>query len=65
MPVVVAVRVLWVVKGLGPGGAERLLVAAAGAHDAERFEIECAYVLPWKDHLVAEPRGCRVCAPTA
>ena len=24
-----AVRVLWVAKGLGPGGAERLLVAAA------------------------------------
>lgn len=48
----VAARVLWVVKGLGPGGAERLLIAAAGAHDPERFEIECAYVLPWKDHLV-------------
>ena len=47
-------RVLWVVKGLGPGGAERLLVAAAGAHDQERFDIECAYVLPWKDHLVGE-----------
>ena len=48
------VRVLWVVKGLGPGGAERLLVAAANAHDGERFQIECAYVLPWKDHLVGE-----------
>ncbi|MEX2625717.1 MAG: GNAT family N-acetyltransferase [Ilumatobacteraceae bacterium] len=48
------VRVLWVVKGLGPGGAERLLAAAARAHDGERFEIECAYVLPWKDHLVGE-----------
>lgn len=48
------VRVLWVLKGLGPGGAERLLIAAANAHDQDRFEIECAYVLPWKDHLVAE-----------
>jgi glycosyltransferase involved in cell wall biosynthesis/GNAT superfamily N-acetyltransferase len=47
------VRVLWVVKGLGPGGAERLLVAAANAHDRAAFDIECAYVLPWKDHLVA------------
>lgn len=47
-------RVLWVVKGLGPGGAERLLVAAAGAHDLNRFQVECAYVLPWKDHLVGE-----------
>ncbi len=48
-----ATRVLWVIKGLGPGGAERLLVAAAHAHDRERFTIECAFVLPWKDHLTA------------
>ncbi len=48
------VRVLWIVKGLGPGGAERLLCAAARAHDPKSFQIECAYVLPWKDHLVAE-----------
>src|SRR6056297_60892 len=48
------VRVLWVVKGLGPGGAERLLVAAAGAHGRDRFDVECAYVLPWKDHLVGD-----------
>lgn len=46
-----AVRVLWVVKGLGPGGAETLLAAAAEAHDRSRFEVECAYVLPHKDHL--------------
>ncbi|WP_148288480.1 GNAT family N-acetyltransferase [Ilumatobacter nonamiensis] len=46
-----ATRVLWVVKGLGPGGAETLLEAAARAHDSD-FEIECAFVLPWKDHLV-------------
>ncbi|HEY4331855.1 MAG TPA: glycosyltransferase, partial [Ilumatobacteraceae bacterium] len=43
-------RVLWVVKGLGPGGAETLLAAAARLHDPE-LTIECAYVLPWKDHL--------------
>ena len=47
-------RVLWLVKGLGPGGAERLLVAAAGAHDRAAFEFEVVYLLPWKDHLVAE-----------
>jgi L-malate glycosyltransferase len=47
----VPVRVLWVVKGLGPGGAERLLCAAAHAHDRDRFHIECAFVLPYKDHL--------------
>ena len=43
-------RVLWVSKGLGPGGAETLLAAAAAVHSSE-YEIECAYVLPWKDHL--------------
>jgi glycosyltransferase involved in cell wall biosynthesis len=47
-------RVLWTIKGLGPGGAERLLVAAAAAHDRDRYAIEVAYLLPWKDHLVAE-----------
>ncbi len=47
-------RVLWCTKGLGPGGAERLLVSAARCHDRERFEVEVAYVLPWKDHLVEE-----------
>jgi glycosyltransferase involved in cell wall biosynthesis len=46
--------VCWLVKGLGPGGAERLLVAAAGAHDRDAFDIEVAYLLPWKDHLVGE-----------
>ncbi len=47
-------RVLWVIKGLGPGGAERLLCAAARAHDQQHFHIECAYVTPWKDHLAEE-----------
>lgn len=48
------VRVLWVVKGLGPGGAEHLLAASARCHDRERFHIECAYVLPYKDHLTGD-----------
>ncbi len=43
-------RVLWVTKGLGPGGAERLLVAGATCR-APDVDAECAYVLPWKDHL--------------
>ena len=47
-------EVLWLVKGLGPGGAERLLVAAAGAHDRDRFDLACAYLLPWKQQLVPE-----------
>lgn len=47
-------RILWLVKGLGPGGAERLLVAAAGAHTAADLEISCAYLLPWKRQLVGD-----------
>ncbi len=47
-----AVRVLWVIKGLGPGGAEHLLAETAGTIDRARAEVTCAYVLPWKDHLV-------------
>ena len=49
-------RVLWLIKGLGPGGAERLLVASASSIDRDRFEVSAAYLLPWKDHLAAELR---------
>src|SRR3954470_24966790 len=48
------IRVLWLIKGLGPGGAERLLVAAAARHDRDAFDFETAYLLPWKDALVGE-----------
>ncbi len=48
------IRVLWLIKGLGPGGAERLLVAAAAHRDRTRFAVTCAYLLPWKDRLVPE-----------
>jgi glycosyltransferase involved in cell wall biosynthesis/predicted N-acetyltransferase YhbS len=44
--------VLWVIKGLGPGGAEHLLAETAGTIDPARAEVTCAYVLPSKDHLV-------------
>jgi glycosyltransferase involved in cell wall biosynthesis len=46
--------VLHVVKGLGPGGVERLLCAASAERDRNSFDYDVAYVLPWKDHLVAE-----------
>jgi glycosyltransferase involved in cell wall biosynthesis len=46
--------VLWLVKGLGPGGAERLLTAAAAVRDRERFVYRCAYLLAHKTALVAE-----------
>ena len=51
------IRVLWLVKGLGVGGAERLLVAAAGVHDRGEFAIEAAYVVAAKHQLVADLEG--------
>src|SRR5206468_10736686 len=48
------IRVLWLTKGLGPGGAERLLLSFAAIADRQRFDIQAAYLLPWKNHLVGE-----------
>lgn len=48
------VRVLWLVKGLGPGGAEQLLLLAAGVVDQQHFDYRVAYVRPDKTHLVPE-----------
>lgn len=48
------IRVLWLIKGLGAGGAERLLTLAARTRDRRAFEYHAAYVLPWKDALVHE-----------
>ena len=47
-------RVLWLTKGLGLGGAERLLTLTAARIDPARFEVEVAYLLPWKDAFVSE-----------
>src|SRR5581483_8365137 len=47
------IRVLWLTKGLGPGGAERLMVSFAALADRERFDLRAAYLLPWKEHLVS------------
>jgi L-malate glycosyltransferase len=47
-------RVLHVIKGLGPGGAERLLCSAVAAGDRRAFDYDVAYLLPWKNHLVGE-----------
>jgi glycosyltransferase involved in cell wall biosynthesis len=49
-----AMKILWLAKGLGPGGAERLLVAMAGTLDNARFRVQAAYLLPGKTHLVEE-----------
>ena len=53
-------RVLWLVKGLGPGGAERLLVEHARGATRDGFDLEVAYLLRVKTHLVAELEGCGV-----
>jgi glycosyltransferase involved in cell wall biosynthesis len=47
-------KVLWVIKGLGLGGAEKLLVQALPYLDRERFDYEAAYFLPWKNALVQD-----------
>ena len=41
-------------KGLGRGGAERLIVGAARLIDRERFDLDVAYLLPWKDAFAAD-----------
>lgn len=44
-------RVLVLIKGLGMGGAEQLILESAKVWDRDRFDYEVAYVLPWKDQL--------------
>ena len=41
------------IKGLGIGGAEKLITEAANYWDRDRFDYRVAYLLPWKDQLVA------------
>lgn len=48
------VRVLWLTKGLGRGGVERLIASSIRHFDRDRFEVEVAYLLPWKDAFVKE-----------
>jgi len=47
-------RVLWLIKGLGPGGAEQLLVNHARVRDRAAFVYEAAYLVPVKCHLVPQ-----------
>lgn len=46
-------RVLILIKGLGIGGAERLVSASTAVRDRNHFDYHVAYVLPWKDQLVS------------
>lgn len=48
------IRVLWLIKGLGPGGAEQLLLLAAKVADRDAFDYSIAYVRPDKTHLIPE-----------
>lgn len=50
------VRVLWLIKGLGLGGAEMLFEMAAPHLDRDRFDYQVGYFLPWKDALVERLR---------
>lgn len=47
-------RVLVLIKGLGIGGAEKLISEGAQYWDRSRFDYRVAYVLPWKNQLVGE-----------
>jgi glycosyltransferase involved in cell wall biosynthesis len=53
-------RVLLLIKGLGLGGAERLLVDVVGARDRTHFDYEVAYVLADQDALVPAMKGAGV-----
>lgn len=50
-------RVLVLIKGLGIGGAERLISEGSEHWNRERFEYRVAYFLPWKDQLVGHLRS--------
>ena len=48
-----ALRVLHVIKGLGPGGAERLILNQI-ATSMSNIDYSVAFAVPYKDHLVDE-----------
>lgn len=45
-------KILILIKGLGLGGAERLIVDSLPYLNREQFAYEFAYMLPWKDFFV-------------
>jgi len=54
-------KVLHVIKGLGRGGAERLLVSTIRQHSPQ-YKFDVVYFLPWKNQLVNDLNtlGCQV-----
>src|SRR5205814_1308695 len=47
-------NILLLIKGLGRGGAEQILVSSARYGDPGKFRYEVAYLLPQKDAFVPE-----------
>ena len=47
-------RILVLIKGLGIGGAERLISEGSRFWARDEFEYRVVYVLPWKDALVPD-----------
>lgn len=47
-------RVLWLIKGLGAGGAERLLLTHAAEADRDAFSYEVTYLRRDRSHLLAD-----------
>lgn len=52
--------ILLLVKGLGLGGAERLLARSIPHLDRTRFNYKICYLTPWKDDLVGEFEQARI-----
>lgn len=48
------IRVLHIIKSLGRGGAETLLLETIKNHDKTKFKFYCIFFLPWKNELVKE-----------
>jgi L-malate glycosyltransferase len=46
-------KVLVAIKGLGLGGAEKLIAESARYWDRSKFDYRVVYALPWKDALVS------------
>jgi glycosyltransferase involved in cell wall biosynthesis len=53
-------RILVLIKGLGIGGAERLIVESSRFWNRSAFEYHVVYMLPWKDQLVPQLRSAEV-----
>ncbi len=47
-------KVMWLIKGLGLGGAERLLTVGIPHLDRSTYDYEVSYLLPWKTDVVPD-----------